>query len=613
MAAVTSGGKGSAQMCGIVGLVDTRQDVPEAVLAVLRDTMARRGPDGTGGFREGAAALAMRRLAVIDVAEGGQPLFAADGRVVAFQNGEIYNHLELRRELEGRGARFRTHSDTEALAQGYAAWGIEELLRRVDGMFALAILDRGRRELHLARDRFGEKPLFYAHAPGRFAYASSLLALAALPWVDLAIDRDALDRYLALHYVPGEATIFRGIRRVLPGHRLHVPLDDPRPSAARYHRLELGPARAVPDDELAAAVEQAVVSRLVADVPVGVFLSGGLDSSIVAALAARHRPGIATFSMGFAAHGYDESPFAREVAQAVGSGHHHFLFDEQSFRTLLPEVMAALDEPLGDQALLPLHWLCREARRHVTVALAGEGADEVFAGYSYYRDALRAPRRWPTLTDNAEAVTPSGFPLLSAAAERAALAGGHLASAGHWERDLVRWLDQAADPLQRATAADLATWLPDDLLVKFDRMAMAHGLEGRAPFLQPALAEMGTRLPPSDRVQDGTVKAALRRVAARWLPHAIVERGKHGFILPMESWLKDWFQAQGGPAPCFRGAEAVGLDPAAAAAVVTTDLRAGVRRPRLLFALLALVEWQRAFSLSRASLAAAVRAAERAA
>jgi asparagine synthase (glutamine-hydrolysing) len=548
----------------------------------------------------------MRRLAVIDVAHGDQPLHAADGRVVAFQNGEIYNHAVLRRELETAGEGFRTRSDTEVLAQGYARWGIEELLRRVDGMFALAILDRGTRELHLARDRFGEKPLFYAHAPGRFAYASSLLALAGLPWVDLTIDRDALDRYLALHYVPGEATIFRGVRRLLPGHRLRLSLDDPRPRLARYDRPDLGPAREVPDDALADALEHAVHSRLVADVPVGVFLSGGLDSSIVATLAARRQPGIDTFSMGFRARDYDESAYAREVAAAAGTRHHHFLFDEDSFRALLPEVAAALDEPVGDQALLPLYWLCREARRHVTVALAGEGADEVFAGYSYYRDAGRGSARRSTLAENPEPVTPSGFPILSAAVERAALAGGHLPAADEWERDLVRWLDGAADPLQRATAADLATWLPDDLLVKFDRMSMAHGLEGRAPFLQPALVELGLHLPPSQRIRNGTVKVALRRVAARWLPAPIVERGKHGFILPMESWLRQWFVDRGGASAYFAGTDAAGLDPAAASAVVDTDLRAGLRRPRLLFALVALVEWQRAFAAARAALLARV-------
>lgn len=583
-------------MCGIVGVVDTRQEMPDGVLTRLRDVMVRRGPDGVGAFREGPVSMAMRRLAVIDLAHGDQPLSTADGRVVAFQNGEIYNHADLRRELQAEGFAFGTDSDTEVLAHGFARWGMEELLRRLDGMYALAILDRTAGELHLARDRFGEKPLFYARAEGRFAYASHMLALAALPWVDLTIDPESLDRYLALHYVPGEATIFKGIRRVPPGHRLSMRVDDPRPRAFRYHRIELGAPRPISDEELAAAVEQAVRSRLVADVPVGVFLSGGLDSSIVAALAARHRPGIDTFSMGFRARDYDESPYARQVAAAVGSRHHHFLFDERSFHELLPQVAAALDEPVGDQALLPLFWLCREARRHVTVALAGEGADEVFAGYSYYRDVMRNGTRLGTLTNNAQPVTPSGFPLLSAAAERARLAGGFATRPDAWENELMAWLDEAADPLQRATAADLGTWLPDDLLVKFDRMAMAHGLEGRAPYLQPALAQAGLRLPPAERMRAGVSKVALRRVAARWLPPAILQRAKHGFILPVESWVRQFFEARGGAAEYFGAGPLPGLDAGETSRVVSADLRRGVERPRLLFALLALVEWHRAFA-----------------
>ena len=583
-------------MCGILGVVDIHEEVPEPLLTCLRDVMLRRGPDGFGVFRDRHVALAMRRLAVIDLAHGDQPLTAAQGRVVAFQNGEIYNHLELRRDLEAEGVAFQTASDTEVLAQGFARWGIEELLRRLDGMYALAIVDRGERMLHLARDRFGEKPLFHAQADGRFAYASHLLALAALPWVDLAVDAHALDAYLALHYVPGDATIFKGIRRVLPGQRLAVPLDAPRPRAARYYQMPLGEPRAVADDELAAEVEEAVRSRLVADVPVGVFLSGGLDSSIVAAVAARHRPGIATFSMGFPSRDHDESPFARQVASELGTRHHHFTFDDRSFRELLPQVAAALDEPLGDQAMLPLYWLCREARRHVTVALAGEGADEVFGGYSYYRDALRRGRSGARrLIDNAEPVTPSGFPLLTDVTGRRRLLAARAAVDGRWESDLMAWLDQAPDSLQRATAADLATWLPDDLLVKFDRMAMAHSLEGRAPYLRPRLVELGTHLPSRERLHDGTSKVALRRIAARWLPPPIVARAKHGFILPMESWLRDWFQDHGGARPYFRAADVDGLDGDAVAALVAADVERGVQRPRLLFALVALVEWRRAF------------------
>jgi asparagine synthase (glutamine-hydrolysing) len=329
---------------------------------------------------------------------------------------------------------------------------------------------------------------------------------------------------------------------------------------------------------------------------------------VVAAVAARHRPGIDTFSMGFRARDYDESSFAREVAGAVGSRHHEFVFDERSFRELLPQVARALDEPVGDQALLPLFWLCREARRHVTVALAGEGADELFAGYSYYRDAPRHRTPPTTLADNPQPVTPSGFPLLSAAEERARLMGGPPAPRDAWERELMEWLDGAADPLQRATAADLGTWLPDDLLVKFDRMAMAHSLEGRAPFLEPQLAEAGLRLPRAERVRDDEAKVALRRVAGRWLPRSIVERRKHGFILPMESWLRQWFESEGGPERYLVSASLVGLDPRATAGVVRADLRQGVRRPRLLFALVALLEWRRAFGLACDRLAAEIRA-----
>ena len=301
--------------------------------------------------------------------------------------------------------------------------------------------------------------------------------------------------------------------------------------------------------------------------------------------------------MGFHSGDYDESPFARQVAAAVGSRHHHFVFDDRSFRDLLPEVAAALDEPVGDQALLPLYWLCREARRHVTVALAGEGADEIFGGYGYYREALRGGDGASRLFHNAEPVTPSGFPLLTHAAERARLCGGASAAGDEWERDLLRWLDTAADGLQRATAADLATWLPDDLLVKFDRMSMAHGLEGRAPYLQRRLAEMGLQLPAAERIRGDVVKVALRRVAARWLPADILERGKHGFILPMESWLRQWFEAQDGPAEYFRAAAVPGLDAQAATALAGADLQRGVARPRLLFALVALAEWHRAFVL----------------
>ena len=606
-------------MCGIAGIIDSTHRTAPHVLAAMLDAIRHRGPDEEGLHVEPGVAMGMRRLSVIDLATGQQPLPARNGQVLAFQNGEIYNYRVLRGDLERAGSRFATASDTEILAQGYDLWGIDGLLARVDGMFALAILDRDARVLHLARDRFGEKPLFYAARDGVFAYSSDLGTLAALPWVDAAIDPLALQRYLALHYVPGDATIYQQVRRVLPGERLSIPLDAPTPSRFRYYVPPLGETTSLGDDDLASLVEHAVASRLVADVPVGVFLSGGLDSSIVAAIAARHLPGVLTFSMGFASAEHDESAYARELATAIGSRHHHFRFDEASFATLLPQVAAALDEPIGDQAMLPVYWLSREARRHATVVLSGEGADEVFAGYGYYGPfapnpgLLASVKRVigagdPTgaihLIDNSPPVTPSGFPLLTDTAGRARLLPHVAAGTDTWETNLVRWLDGAHDPLQRATAADLATWLPDDLLVKYDRMAMAVSLEGRAPFLQPDLVAAALALPPAERMNGGQSKIALRRVAQRWVPERIHARRKQGFVLPMRAWITEWLQSRGGPAAYFGARAFPGIDMAELVAVVDADLAIGVARERLLFALIMLAEWHAASSVRVAALRA---------
>jgi asparagine synthase (glutamine-hydrolysing) len=586
-------------MCGIVGVVDPVQGrVSPALVASLARLMLPRGPDGGGHFFAGPVGMAMRRLSIIDLAGGWQPFFSRGGRVVAFQNGEIYNHELLRKQLEHHGYCFHSASDTEVLAHGYAEWGPAGLLERLDGMFALAILDLDRRELHLARDRLGEKPLFYTERGGRFAYASDLRVLESLPWVDATVSREALDYYLALHYVPGDATIFEAVRRVLPGERLVVPIDAPQPRRFRYYRPPLEGGPDVSDDELAERIVEAVESRLLADVPVGVFLSGGLDSSIVAAVAARKQRHIATFSMGFGSAAHDESPYAATVAAAVGADHHHFLFDHDAFHALLPRVAAALDEPVGDQALLPLYWLCQEARRHVTVVLSGEGADEVFGGYSYYADPGRY-RALGRLVDNPRPVTPSGFPLVIDAMARGRLLGRERTSVPAWEEKLIAWLDQSADPLQRATAADLTTWLPDDLLVKFDRMSMAHSLEGRAPYLAPPIVAAGLGLPPSERLKGPLSKVALRRIASHWLPPEILARPKQGFVLPMALWLKQWFEARGPAAVYFRDCPIPDLDPAALAQLVEEDLLQGVRRERLLFALVLLAEWYATFEKGR--------------
>ena len=497
-------------MCGIVGLVDTKQpDLPDALVDAMRDVMLNRGPDGVGAFREGPVAMAMRRLSVIDLAHGWQPLYSRGDRVVAFQNGEIYNYRTLRSELERAGFAFTTQSDTEVLAHGYAQWGIDGLLERVDGMYAIVILDRDRRELHLARDRFGEKPLFYVAASGPLRLLLRSLRSRSAAVGEREVDTLSLDRYLALHYVPGDRTILAGIRRVMPGERLRVPLGSLIAERHTYYRLPTQGGPPVSEEELSRLIEASVRSRLVADVPVGVFLSGGIDSSLVAAIAARENPQINTFSIGFPSAAHDESPHAREVARHIGSTHHEFVFDEGKFMELLPEVASALDEPLGDQAALPLFWLCREARKFVTVALSGEGADEIFGGYSYYarayggarrslRSALRSlvrgqpghagPMRF---LDPVSLTTPSGFPLLSDLGMRERMITDRPSEGDEWESGLIAELLRCKEPGRRASIADMASWLPDDLLVKFDRMAMAHSLEGRAPFLQPDVVAAG--------------------------------------------------------------------------------------------------------------------------
>ena len=598
-------------MCGIAGILDLHGDKPlRPQLQHMLTWLLKRGPDGDGEYVDGPLAMGMRRLSVIDLDHGWQPLFSAENQVVAFQNGEIYNYRELRAALRKLHFEFRTQSDTEVLAHGYTAWGIDGLLQRIDGMYALAILDRRSRELHLARDRFGEKPLFYAASPGRFAWSSNLLSLASIPWVDIATDAAALDDYLAVHYVAGPRTVFRGIRRLLPGHALTIALGDPTPRIHRYYRPRLDQTERVSDKELEAAMEAAVTSRLVADVPVGVFLSGGLDSSLITAIAARAQPGIMTFSMGFESQAHDEAGHAQRVAEYCGTRHHRFLFNADSFATLLPRVASELDEPLGDQAALPLFWLCREARRHVTVALSGEGADELFAGYGYYRQFLvvggllqrlkdRLRRRRPTqapdlrrFSRNTTPVTPSGFPLLTDPADRERLTGHTQTGDDPWEHELLEWLDSASDTHKRAMASDLGTWLPDDLLVKFDRMAMSVSLEGRAPYLAPDLAELALRGGrPDARMSLRDSKRALRRVARRWLPPDILDRPKQGFVLPMRDWLRQWFDSRGGAREYLNSASLPDLDTTALVELVERDISEGLNRERLIYAVVVLAEW----------------------
>ena len=597
-------------MCGIAGIIHSSASRP--LIEAMTDMMLSRGPDGAGFHVEPGIAMGMRRLSIIDLAHGWQPLRSGENQVVAFQNGEIYNHRQLREELQTTGYTFATESDTEVIAHGYHAWGAAELARRLDGMFAIAILDRRRRVLCLMRDRLGEKPLFFLRVDGGFAYASDLRILAALPMYEPSPCMAALDDYLALHYVAGRKTILDGIQRVLPGEILEVQLDVGQPTFQSYYQVPVGRGEAITDEALASIVEDAVASRLIADVPVGVFLSGGLDSSIIAAISARHQQGIATFSMGFRSARHDESEYAKYLADQIGSQHHHFVFDERNFAELLPLVARALDEPVGDQALLPVYWLCQEASQHVKVVLSGEGADEVFAGYGYYGAFAEAPgvrqrlrallrRRAPmptvaSLHRSRHGITPSGFPLLTDTAGRTALGIQKPSGVDAWEAGLMARLDETTDPLQRATTTDLLTWLPDDLLTKFDRMAMAHSLEGRAPFLDPKVVEAGNaRLRPSDRMRGDVSKVALRRVARRWLPEKIFERRKQGFVLPMRGWIAQWISDHRDVERFFADIPRFGPYFAGIGRMLKDSVERDPGRERFHFAAILLGEWALAF------------------
>ncbi len=542
-------------MCGIVGIINSDGRLGERELAVLNNTMRQRGPDGAGLFWDGQSGIAMRRLAIIDLASGQQPLLSEDRNVVVVMNGEIYNHPTLRKDLIAAGHHFSTRSDAETLVHGYEEFGIDGLLDRIDGMYALAVWDRPRHRMFLARDRFGEKPLYIAREGDTVLFGSQLLTVVAGLHETPPISPEALQLYWALHFVPGEGTIFQGVRRVRPAEAYEFDVGSGEELRRwRYWRLRERRQRPPDATELAQLLDQVVKSRLIADVPVGVFLSGGLDSSLLASLAAQHVPGIQTFSMGFDSPRHDESGYAWEVANYVGATHHHFMFQLSEFRALIPDVIANMDEPVGDQAMLPLYALAREASREVKVVLSGEGGDELFAGYSYYRPFAQLPsegwvERFLSGRGSGDAGQPqfigdheqtgSGFPTVLSRAVRERLSKKVVGLRPIWHEELLTDLAMVRDPLRRASLCDILTWLSEDLLMKADKMAMAHSLESRAPYLAPALAEAAFNLPVEDKIADGTVKVSLRRVAMDHLPSTIYTRRKQGWVLPMRRWLTE--------------------------------------------------------------------------
>ena len=557
-------------MSGIAGCLalaeGTRPDTDWTVRAARR--MTHRGPDDDGVFADGPIALAARRLAVIDPsAAGHQPMRSSDGRFWMVYNGEIYNQGELARRLRARGVQLRGKSDSEVLLEMFAAEG-KDALRRLRGMYAFAIWDTRNQELFCARDPFGIKPLYYTLAEGgnQLRFASERKALLGAGEVSV-IDPDALRRYLSFQYVPPPATMTPPVRSLPPGHfmvaRLGGPVD-----VFRYWRPVLRPAKSPAVDtpeRILAVLRESVTTHLRSDVPLGAFLSGGVDSAAICALAAESRPGMLTFTAGFARPGYSEIEQAQETAAALGLKSVPYVITAQEFAARLPQIIWQLDDPMADAAAIPLWFVAREARRHVKVVLSGEGADELFGGYGvYYQPSVvRAATRLPGWGRNsagamAARISPGqrGKGLLqriSLPLRDRYIGNAHVFS-GAEVNLLTRYgggtvfdvtdslFDQAAsaglDDVATMQLVDINTWLPGDILVKADRAAMAHGLELRSPFLDREVMAVASRLSRAEKTAAGTTKFALREAVGGLLSQAAAERRKLGFPVPIGHWFR---------------------------------------------------------------------------
>ncbi len=571
-------------MCGICGFVSQRAAPDEAhhLLGQMCEAMVHRGPDDLGVFFESPVGLAMRRLSIIDLEGGHQPMRTADGAFGIVFNGELYNYRSLRSELASMGHDFHTESDTEVLLQAYVAWG-PDCLPRLNGMFAFAIWDEPRQRLFLARDRLGQKPLYYYSRDGELFFASELKSLLVHAAIERRVDSVGLDLYLTLGYVPAPWTLFAGIRKLPPASSMVVaPGREPRVS--RYWQPSFGSHASERSDEswieeLGALLRDSARMRMVADVPVGVLLSGGVDSSAVTACVAPSdttQPALHSFSVGFAERGLDEASAARLAARHIGTEHHELRIDGCS-PDRFQHVIWHCDEPVADPALVPTSIVCELARQHVKVVLTGEGADELLAGYFYHRLAAQAARldrmpasarkgllvplaasvnrllgrtrfhprtlwawrmssagrslAWQAIFTDADK-TRLGLPAATDLAQRRpGGAAEALFEATGRESGSPHWLD-------RCLYVDMKLPLADGLLMKVDKMSMAASLEARSPFLDHRLVELACSMPPRLKLGPEANKLALRQAVAGVLPPETSAREKHGFHTPLRRWLQ---------------------------------------------------------------------------
>jgi asparagine synthase (glutamine-hydrolysing) len=631
-------------MCGICGIAspDLVQPVDADLLQRMNARIIHRGPDSDGFYIDGGFGMAMRRLAIIDVRGGDQPISSEDGQVLVTFNGEIFNFQELRRDLEQRGHRFATSSDTEVIVHGYEEWGDDALLR-FNGMFACAIWDRRRRRLLLARDRMGKKPLYWWHHPAHgLLWGSEAKCILTAPWVERRVEPLALHHYLTLQYTPDPLTMFAGIFQLPAAHKLVFEANYP-PRIERWWQLDFEPKLHLSDGE---AVEQArillreaVARRLIAEVPLGAFLSGGIDSSIIVALMAEQTSvPVKTFSIGFSEPRFSETQYARAIAERYATDHHEFIFRPTDLTATIEAVIDACDEPLADPAALPLFELSRQTRKHVTVALCGDGGDETLAGYQRYAlDGLLQPYAALPAWITRRAV-PAAVGILPDPAwipeDRSPITGlKRLAqwSATNPKASLVRWgsyfsheaklalyTDQwrnafahidtadviataydeahAANRLDRTLYADHVTYLAGDLLPKTDRMSMAHAVEVRAPFLDDWWVEWTARLPERFKVRGRQTKWLLKAAFGDKLPPVIAARGKQGFSVPVGQWLRGelraWARERLLDNPILRG----WFRPEAIARLLTEHDSGRINHGKRLWALLLFGVWGERYS-----------------
>ena len=583
-------------MCGIAGFAGAGD---RAVLQRMTDAIRHRGPDDDGYWVEEATGvhLGFRRLSIVDLSGGRQPMWTEDGAIGVTFNGEIYNHAELRAELKAAGHRFVTdHSDTEVLLHGYREWG-ESLVERLNGMWALVIYDRTRKRLFGSRDRFGKKPFYYFHEGGTLGWASELPALLGHPQCPRDLSALSLKKYFAYAYIPAPRSIYERVWKLPGGHSLSYDLgsgelktwpywefvlvNEGKEQCARLMAEGKKPrvvARTVEEwcEEIRATLERAVKRRLMSDVPLGVFLSGGIDSSAVAALAAKHVPAgqLNTFAIGFNERSFDESAHARFVAERLGTKHREEILDLDKSVALLPEIVSRLDEPLGDSSLLPTYLLSRFTRQHVTVALGGDGGDELFAGYDPFRalrkaelyaqivphplhEAIRlVAARLPVSHENLSLdfkikrtlMGLSYRPALWNAVWMSALEPRDLAQLFReptnpeeiYSEAIEAW-DHCAQPdtVDRALQFWTNLYLQDGIMAKVDRASMMNSLEARSPFLDIEFVDLARRIPWQLKLHGGQTKWILKKALAPLLPPEIIQRPKKGFGMPIGRWLRE--------------------------------------------------------------------------